>query len=297
MIRVGKKTYGFTIVEVLIVLSSTGVLLLIGLSFIGNQVNHTGFQTGTRSFQTQLQTILNQVTSGNYTFPTNVQCKGGNPPLSNNSNTPTLASISSTQGTNNGCIFLGKALFIGNNSTGSQNLGTFSAYSVVGNQCASYSLTSSPYLPCQSFPTTLNDSNPVLSEIPETIDNYIVEGGLRINYITSDHPNDPTAGTKICGFGIINAPTGNTYGASFGLYALDTLSPTCSNTPSNTPPPPQYPDNNINDSKRVNSIQICLNNGSNAGQKIELNISYSSSGGSTTLGQAYSVAIAGTALC
>ncbi len=293
MIRVGMKSSGFTIIELLVVIASTGILLAIAFAFIGNQVNQTGFQTGTRSFQTQLQTILNQVTSGSYTFPNNVSCSGNTNPATGS---PLISIIPTNQGqgSNNGCIFLGKSIYIGNDTISpyTTNTAKFTAFSIAGNQCLTYLSGSPP--PCASNPSTLFLAHPTYVMIPDAEDNYNVEGGLRFKYITYNKPTSPSSGTtKLCGFGIINSPS--SAGSSFGLYQLEPSTTGCDSKPSQPLPasPNQYDDGNLVYGNIVNSIQLCMYNVANTNQTIGLNIS-SGTGSSQTQSNNFNISIIGT---
>ena len=287
------KSSGFTIIELLVVIASTGILLAIAFAFIGNQVNQTGFQTGTRSFQTQLQTILNQVTSGSYTFPNNVSCSGNSNNPTNGS--PSISTSPTTQGSNNGCIFLGKSIYIGNDTISpyTTNTAKFTAFSIAGNQCSTYISGSAP--PCASNPSTLFLAYPTYVMIPDAEDNYNVEGGLRFKYITYDQPTSPSSGTTLCGFGIINSPS--SAGSSFGLYQLEPSATGCDNKPSQPLPSTfQYDDSYISnsfDSNKVGSIQLCMYNVANTNQTIGLNIS-SGTGSSQTQSNNFNISIIGT---
>ena len=296
------KSSGFTIIELLVVIASTGILLAIAFAFIGNQVNQTGFQTGTRSFQTQLQTILNQVTSGSYTFPNDVSCSGNSNNPTNGS--PSISTSPTTQGSNNGCIFLGKSIYIGNDTSNpyTTNTAKFTAFSIAGNQCSTYISGSAP--PCASNPSTLFLAHPTYVMIPDAEDNYNVEGGLRFKYITYNQPTSPSSGTtKICGFEIINSPS--SAGSSFGLYKLESSttysaappSIGCDSIPSQPSPPTfQYDDSSISnplDSNKVGSIQLCMYNVANTNQTIGLNIS-SGIGSGQTQSNNFNISIIGT---
>ncbi len=96
---------GFTIIEVLIVLAITGALFVSAAIMISGRQNQAAFDQSIRQIQSQIQQTLNEVTTGFYSNNTNFQCTAavaGQP--------PTLSAGSAAQGTNSGCIFLGKAL-------------------------------------------------------------------------------------------------------------------------------------------------------------------------------------------
>ena len=99
------RSGGFTIIEVLIVLAVTGALFVSAAIMISGRQNQAAFDQSIRQIQSQIQQTLNEVATGFYSNNSNFQCTAaaaGQP--------PTLAAGTATQGTNSGCIFLGKAL-------------------------------------------------------------------------------------------------------------------------------------------------------------------------------------------
>lgn len=98
---------GFTIVETLIVLAVTGTMLLMAATFVSGRQNKTQFQTAINSLQQQLQQIINQTSSGFYNNNADFSCIGTGTFV-------TLSNLTSkSQGSNEGCIFLGNALQFG----------------------------------------------------------------------------------------------------------------------------------------------------------------------------------------
>jgi prepilin-type N-terminal cleavage/methylation domain-containing protein len=96
---------GFTIIEVLIVLAVTGALFVSAAIMISGRQNQAAFDQSIRQIQSQIQQTLNEVATGFYSNNNNFQCTAavaGQP--------PSLSAGSAAQGTNSGCIFLGKAL-------------------------------------------------------------------------------------------------------------------------------------------------------------------------------------------
>jgi prepilin-type N-terminal cleavage/methylation domain-containing protein len=102
------RSSGFTIIEVMIVLAVTGLLFLSAAALISGRTNQTEFDQSSRAFQQQIQDSVNEVESGAYTGTlgsSDYSCTPGNPVTFNSGGT--------TQGTHDGCIFLGDLLAFG----------------------------------------------------------------------------------------------------------------------------------------------------------------------------------------
>ena len=145
----GEKAGGFTIVEVLIVLVVTSALLVSAVLLVGGRQNRTQFMTGINSFQQELQQVINETASGYYPSRGDFVCSG------NATGAPTFTSVgagSAQQGTNGGCIFLGKVVAFGTD-TDKSKLGIVP---IVGNQTngSSASLTVASSNPRAIYPAT-----------------------------------------------------------------------------------------------------------------------------------------------
>lgn len=120
--RAHRPAAGFTIVEVLIVLAVTGALFLAAVLLISGKQQVTSFNQSIRSIQTQMQQVVNDVGSGFYQNDGNIKCdKGGSGLL--------LTSLSTEQGTNKDCIFIGKVVQFALLSTDPEE---FNIYTIVG---------------------------------------------------------------------------------------------------------------------------------------------------------------------
>ena len=110
MIRVAsskKVAGGFTIVEVMVVLAVSGAMLFTAAALIDGRQAKTEFTTGIDDEQQQLQEIIGEAASGYYPNGHDFKCTSpGNQPVS-------FLSGSQQQGTNAGCIFLGKLVQFG----------------------------------------------------------------------------------------------------------------------------------------------------------------------------------------
>lgn len=120
----GKKARGFTILETLIVLAVTGGLFVaIALTLSGRQ-QRTQFTQAAQEVQSQIQQVINDVSSGFYPSLNNFTCTAS---LTG----PSLSAGAAAQGTNGGCVFLGKALQFG---AGSSDPEQFNIFSIAGLQ-------------------------------------------------------------------------------------------------------------------------------------------------------------------
>jgi type II secretory pathway pseudopilin PulG len=117
------KSGGFTIVEILIVLTVSMALFLSAVLLINGKQNETSFNQAIHSVQTQLQQIVNDVGSGYYPNNGTIACtsSGGKPLLSSTG--------SDSQGTNQDCLFLGKVVQF---AVGVSDPEIFNVYTVTG---------------------------------------------------------------------------------------------------------------------------------------------------------------------
>ena len=115
---------GFTVIEVLIVLAVSGMLFVSAAILISGKQNQTAFDQSIRQVQSQVQQLISDVATGYYPNSENFRCtiSGGN---------PTLSAGAARQGTNSGCIFVGKAVQFG---VGAANSEIFNGYTISGVQ-------------------------------------------------------------------------------------------------------------------------------------------------------------------
>ncbi len=119
-VRRGPHRFGFTIVEVMIVLAVTGILFISAAALISGKQNQTEFDQAIRQVQSQIQQVINEVATGYYPNMGNIKCNGGGGSV-------VLSAGSGTgQGANAGCIFLGKALQFQVASTDPEQFNVFS---------------------------------------------------------------------------------------------------------------------------------------------------------------------------
>ena len=120
----GGSTKGFTVVEVMIVLAISGALFVSAVLMISGRQTQTAFEEAVRQVQSQIGQVLNEVSTGYYPNDGNFQCTAPSAV-----NPPTLGTGSSSQGSNSGCIFVGKALQFGVAGTDPEQ---FAVYTIAG---------------------------------------------------------------------------------------------------------------------------------------------------------------------
>jgi prepilin-type N-terminal cleavage/methylation domain-containing protein len=105
-----RKQQGFTIIETLIVLTISAGLFASAALLVGGEQNKVAFTQGINQIQQQIQQTINQTSSGYYVnagFSCTASGTG-----------PNIASGADGQGTNKGCVFLGKAMEFALHDTG-----------------------------------------------------------------------------------------------------------------------------------------------------------------------------------
>lgn len=125
---------GFTIIELIIVLTVSMALMSSAVLLFRGKIPRTQFQSAVNDFNTKLGDIANQVTAGNYPTQENFGCTAGG-------NISTDSADIKTQGTNEGCIFIGQVVQLGDNNGvsgacpngGGENCDVINIYTVYGN--------------------------------------------------------------------------------------------------------------------------------------------------------------------
>lgn len=112
---------GFTIVELLIFIAVSTALFVSAMMLVGGRQHKTEFQTGVNEFVQQMQSIANDVSSGNYERPLDVSCSVD--ALGN-----VLLGVGGNPGTSSDCIFIGRAVQF----APSGNADEYNTFSLVG---------------------------------------------------------------------------------------------------------------------------------------------------------------------
>lgn len=97
-----KIPFGYTIIEVLIVLAVSGMMFVIAVNFINGKQAKAAFTQGTNELASQIQNTIEQVSNGQFSdIPLNCTFNGSSTIVNSGIRPP---------GTNSTCIFLGKML-------------------------------------------------------------------------------------------------------------------------------------------------------------------------------------------
>lgn len=107
---------GFTIIEAMIVLSVTSAMFIVAVLAFSGQQDRTRFSQSTRDVEAKVADVANDVAAGYFPETDAWQCtpRSGNSPLIQQNST-------GGQGTNQDCIFIGKALQFGPNDANCGN--------------------------------------------------------------------------------------------------------------------------------------------------------------------------------
>lgn len=96
-----RQPLGYTIVEVLIVLTVSAFMFVIAANFINGKQERTAFNQGSNEFVSQLQSIVDDVKDGHYS-DVPINCSTASGPIT------FPAAVSPGQGSNQDCVFMGK---------------------------------------------------------------------------------------------------------------------------------------------------------------------------------------------
>ncbi|MFI5275444.1 MAG: type II secretion system protein [Candidatus Saccharimonadales bacterium] len=129
--RRGRKQRGFTIVEVLIVLAVTSAMFVMAAYAINGKQNQAEFQQAVNDIRSSIQQEIDQVAAGNYADTGNFTCNGS-------VGIVTILPGVNKQGSNTGCIYLGKVLQFAVKNTNPEQ---YISYSIAGLQDNNGSLT------------------------------------------------------------------------------------------------------------------------------------------------------------
>lgn len=123
-----RKQKGYTIVEVMIVLSISTAIFATAVIGYTRQNQRTAFTNAVREVEVLLQDVLNDVSTGYYTQSNDFTCtRSGSPAIPELDGNPDPG-VLADQGTNKDCIFLGKAI----NLEDADLDGFISVYTIVG---------------------------------------------------------------------------------------------------------------------------------------------------------------------
>jgi prepilin-type N-terminal cleavage/methylation domain-containing protein len=167
------KERGFTIVETLIVLAVMGALFISATLLVTGRVSQVEFTQAMNDTQSVLQQTISQVGAGYYANTGNFTCNG-------TSGTLVINAGVNKQGSNTGCIFLGKAIQFGVKDTDPQQ---FRTYTIAGLQKGTDLPSSRPVAIAPGFTTNAVGGYPDVS-VPN-----VLRSGLTVAWMRSGGVN------------------------------------------------------------------------------------------------------------
>lgn len=136
---------GFTIVETLIVLAITGLMLGSAIALISGQQARVQFTQSMQDIQAVIQQTMNEVGAGFYPSTGNIRCTP-------NGNSVSLTTGTREQGSNTGCIFVGKAIQFASDGANGQE---FIIHSLAGRQEADSGIVDADRTLADARPTAI----------------------------------------------------------------------------------------------------------------------------------------------
>jgi hypothetical protein len=175
----GKMPRGFTVVETMIFLAVSALLFAAAIKTISGQQQRAEFNVGIREFQSRVNDIINDVSTGFYPYRSGLGCRvvGGT----------IRFDVSQDQGTSSDCIFIGKVIQFGPNdvTAGREKIRIFS---VAGRRQATSGGTTH-----DSFGLTDSGSEPITG----ATDVITIPNGIRVDWVRYNNSGGSpiTAGT------------------------------------------------------------------------------------------------------
>ncbi|MEX2014470.1 MAG: prepilin-type N-terminal cleavage/methylation domain-containing protein [Candidatus Saccharimonadales bacterium] len=188
-----RKQKGYTIVEVMIVLSISTAIFATAVIGYTRQNQRTAFTNAVREVEVIIQDILNDVSTGYYTQSNDFTCtRSGSPAVPAFDDNPD-PDVLSAQGTNQDCIFLGKAV----NLEDANLNGFFTVYTLVGLR----DHTDDEEKPSSNVENAANRIVP----FEGALDRHNIRGDIDIRFtISYPGPGDFTSGALTPGFAVVS---------------------------------------------------------------------------------------------
>jgi hypothetical protein len=197
---------GYTIVETLIFLAVSGMLLVSVMGVISGQQSKTEFTTALRDFESRLQDVVNDVSTGYYPTNNNIGCTAG-------VGGPSLGGPVKQQGTNDQCVFVGKVLHFAPEG----QLGTMNSYTLVGAR-----QTGSPG--SERDVRNLDEANPIAVIDGSLSESNTLSSGLEFRKVLVGNSGVYGIGL-VAPFGQVKPNQGNVVTGSAGTYLVQISSP------------------------------------------------------------------------
>lgn len=214
------ESKGYTVLEVMIFLAVSGFMFLIAASFISGKQASAEFRQGMAEMNSQLQQIINDVGNGFYPTSGNFPCSAPNVAGTQLIFTGTGAE----QGAKQGCVFMGKVIQFGTNSSDQPDNTAYTVFTIAGRQYKSD--------PTSSAPQSFQEAQPAGVDQESMVEQKVLQWGARIySMFTNDDPTQQVRGIGFFGSfdgGSLDPGSQTTLGlaipnSTFGQTKQDTL--------------------------------------------------------------------------
>jgi hypothetical protein len=172
---------GYTIIEVMIFLAVSGFMFVLAAAFVNGKQANAEFKQGMASTASNIQSAINTVANGFYPQDNQLDCTAGATGI------PTFPTGGATegQGSNGGCVFLGKVIQIDFMNTAKNDAG-YNIYTIAARQ---YKPGANPD---NELSTSLADASPTV--VASLVDSNSLEWGLQFTGMYK-YASDDTAHT------------------------------------------------------------------------------------------------------
>ena len=208
--RRGLNSQAYTIVEVMIFLAISSALLIIALLFVGGQQRKTEFYQSIHDIEQQINDVMNNASTGYYAKTTNFKC------FIDVSGDLVFDTTDQSQGTNQGCIFIGRAIQFG---VGGSNGSGFNVYNLVGKQYSSGTTEINSLAEARPMALASSTSH---STIPDNTESRTLKYGLKVNKIKYNGTSSDTGAVSFITDFSLSALGGalNSGSRTIKLYAI-----------------------------------------------------------------------------
>lgn len=181
----GRLSAGYTIVELMIVFGVSAALLVSGLLLVNGQQQKAELTTSANEVKSMIDGIINTVSSGYYQNRGDFSCVA-------NVAGPIINNTPKSQGTNNGCIFIGKAIQFGVASDPTK----INVYSLAGLQYKNASGSEVVDKLADAMPTSISQGTTKNTSAPNTnIETRKLGYGLKVKKVEYNPGGVATANT------------------------------------------------------------------------------------------------------
>lgn len=165
------KERGFTIVETLTVIAVMGAIFLSAVLLVSGRVSRVEFTQALNDTQSVLQQTISQVGAGFYSNTGNFTCSGAG-------GTVTITAGVNKQGSNTGCVFIGKVMQFGVKGTDPEE---YETYTIAGLQSGTDLASAKPLAIAQGVTTNNSGSFPANTSVSGKLHNGLSVAWMKYN--------------------------------------------------------------------------------------------------------------------